>query len=180
MMTTTEPALLLSPPRSGHFRPVRVSLAMLGALALGMASGGLFRWGDPSHVTDLSAWAILGHNLVVAALAVAASAYVAYPMILVNCWYLGVGLHASVIVEGWARTISFTAGHVPLEMLAWLLTVRLSWMTTALVQDRLRRRRGPSRDAWPPLARSAALVLTCYAAAAAVEWLELWLQLRKG
>lgn len=153
---------------------------MLAALVAGAVTGGLFRWESGGSHPDLGAADIFVHNALLGVLIVLLSAYVAWPVVLFNSYFVGLVLHANVVTEGWAPTVMLTAVHVPIEMAAWLVTLRLSVMATALVSTSLSRRSLPTSTQARGLLPFAGTATVLYLLAATAEWLELWFYLGKG
>ena len=161
---------------AGRFSPWKSATVMVSTGGLGALSGLLFRWEQPAHaLTEVTAWDILLHNGGLAVIMVALTTYVAFPVVLFNCFFLGMVLHASVATEGWAATLALTGVHVPLEMLAWLLTLWMAHRYTALALRWFTDRVRPGRQDLKALAPLALTTLVVYVIAATAEWFELWL-----
>lgn len=108
------------------------SLKILIAMACGIGFASLFTWGSSSDVTSISAPGILLHNASLAVLALFLTHYGAIVMMILNGFWLGMGLVASTAAVGLHQTVALTAIHVPLEIVAWTLTIhgaRLFWPT---------------------------------------------------
>lgn len=145
-------------------------LGMIFVAALcGAGLASLFTWDDARDPVHIDAVGILLHNLSLAFLAVILSHYGAVIMMALNGFWLGMGLVASVAVAGLGQTVSLTVVHVPLEVLAWALTIqgaRKFWPTLVAT---LRK-----KVAWVYAARGMlavlALPVALYVLAALSEW----------
>ncbi|MBT8159928.1 MULTISPECIES: hypothetical protein [Arthrobacter] len=107
-------------------------LRILAALAGGVGLASLFTWGGSSEVGAISAARILLHNATLALLALFLTHYGAVAMMMLNGFWLGMGLVASTAAVGLHTTFSLTVVHVPLEIAAWAMTIqgaRLFWPT---------------------------------------------------
>ncbi|HMT89560.1 MAG TPA: stage II sporulation protein M [Dermatophilaceae bacterium] len=156
----------------------RVVLLLLGAVLLGFWLGSLFRWDlqDPEMV--VSGWSIFAHNASLALVLCVATPYVAGPAVAFNSFVLGLALHGSVVAAGLRTTFELTWAHVPLELLAWVLTYRCA---VRLVEAlRAVHSTGSDRRAVLPVVRLLALTLVVYAAAAMAEWAEMNSVLGRG
>lgn len=107
-------------------------LKILIAIVCGIGLACLFTWGGSSDVTSISAPGILLHNASLAVLALFLTHYGAIVMMILNGFWLGMGLGASTAAAGIYQTVALTAVHIPVEIVAWALTVqgaRLFWPT---------------------------------------------------
>ncbi|MEV8147692.1 hypothetical protein AB0O52_06020 [Arthrobacter sp. NPDC080073] len=81
-------------------------------------------------MTSISAPGIFLHNASLAVLALFLTHYGAIVMMILNGVWLGMGLVASTAAIGLHQTVALTAVHIPLEIVAWALTIqgaRLFW-----------------------------------------------------
>ena len=141
------------------------------AIACGIGFASLFTWGSSSDVTSISVPGILLHNASLAVLALFLTHYGAIVMMILNGFWLGMGLVASTAAVGLHQTVALTAVHVPLEIVAWTLTIqgaRLFWPTL------LGRVRG--EHSWHRMAQEMREIVTgpatFYFLAALAEWAE--------
>ena len=146
-------------------------LKILFAIACGIGLASLFTWGSSSDVTSISAPRILLHNASLAVLALFLTHYGAMVMMILNGIWLGMGMVASTAAIGLHQTVALTAVHIPLEIVAWALTIqgaRLFWPTLLGVI------RG--EHTWRRMAQKMREVLitpaTFYLLAALAEWAE--------
>ncbi len=146
-------------------------LKILVAVVCGIGLASLFTWGSSSDVTSISAPRILLHNASLAVLALLLTHYGAIVMMILNGFWLGMGLAASTAAVGLHQTVALTAVHIPLEIVAWALTIqgaRLFWPIF------LRTLRG--EHTWRHMAHNLREVLTApatfYFLAALAEWAE--------
>lgn len=147
------------------------SLKILIAIACGIGFASLFTWGSSSDVTSISAPGILLHNASLAVLALFLTHYGAIVMMILNGFWLGMGLVASTAAVGLHQTVALTVVHVPLEIVAWTLTIqgaRLFWPTL------LGTVRG--EHSWHRMAQKMRKIVTApatfYILAALAEWAE--------
>lgn len=122
-------------------------------------------------MTSISAPRILLHNASLALLALFLTHYGAVVMMVLNGFWLGMGLVASTAASGLQHTLELTAVHIPLEIIAWALTIqgaRLLWPTLLGVLQK--------KHTWLHLARTMRGILTApiifYIMAALAEWAE--------
>lgn len=148
--------------------PMDLALILLSAGA-GACLAQLFRWDRLDEVAPITAGEILLHNLMIALLAMVITTHAARGMMLINGLWLGMGLAASSHLAGMGRTLSLAAVHVPLEVVAWAMTIELARRFWPAVAGTVRRdpqgatlRRG--------LLVRMALTVVVYASAALAEW----------
>lgn len=146
-------------------------LKILAAVACGIGFAFLFTWGSSSDVTSISAPRILLHNASLAVVAILLTQYGAVVMMVLNGFWLGMGLVASTAAVGLQQTLALTVVHIPLEIIAWALTIqgaRLFWPTLLGVVSR--------ELTWRHMAQKMRVVLTApiifYILAALAEWAE--------
>lgn len=90
---------------------------------------------------------------------------------LANGFYLGMGLVGSVASAGLGQTVALTLVHVPLEIVAWVMTIqgaRLFWPTLVAVL----RKEGIRTKFLPAIMRTIAAFTVFYVLAAVAEWAE--------
>lgn len=107
-------------------------LKILIAIVCGIGLASLFTWDSTSDVTTISAPRILLHNASLAVLALFLTNYGAIVMMVLNGFWLRMGLVAGTAAVGLQQTVALTVVHVPLESVAWALTIqgaRLFWPT---------------------------------------------------
>ncbi|MEW1819727.1 hypothetical protein AB0323_02900 [Arthrobacter sp. NPDC080031] len=105
-------------------------LKILIAIGCGIGFASLFTWGSTSDMTSISAPGIFLRNASLAVLALFLTHYGAIVMMILNGVWLGMGLGASTAAIGLHQTVALTAVHIPLEIVAWALTIqgaRLFW-----------------------------------------------------
>lgn len=146
-------------------------LKILTAIVCGICLASLFTWGSSSDSVSVSAPGILLHNASLAVLALFLTHYGAMVMMILNGFWLGMGLVASTAAVGLHQTFALTVIHIPLEILAWALTIqgaRLFWPTLLGTFKK--------EHAWPHMAQEMRKVLTApatfYILAALSEWAE--------
>lgn len=152
--------------------PLTDAVTVVVCLLAGAAFAQLFRWGLEPARPDVSVLDIAFHNLGLALLAVAGTRYLAVPMIGFSALWLGVGLGASVAIRGGWATAALSLPHVPIEIAAWLATLRLAGLAwpAALAPFRAD---GSEPAELAGLARLAALTILIYLIGAVSEWAEI-------
>ncbi|MDI2022231.1 hypothetical protein PV760_15995 [Paenarthrobacter sp. CC6] len=131
----------------------------------------LFTWKPVTDGTALTANEIFAHNFSLALVALLLTQYGARIMMLANGFYLGMGLVGSVASAGLAQTVALTLVHVPLEIVAWVMTIqgaRLFWPTLVAVL----RKEGIRTKFLPAIMRTIAAFTVFYVLAAVAEWAE--------
>ena len=158
----------------------RPALLVIAALAAGMAASLLFVWPHGGAGADPTFADIFSHNVVVGVVLVVASPYVAWPAVLFNSFFLGFVLQAGATTHGWEDTARLTAVHVPLEVLAWLVTLWCSVLLADLAGRAWHTREHPARHEVVQLVRAGVVATVFYLVAAGAEWFELLLVVRGG
>lgn len=146
-------------------------LKILIAIVCGIGLASLFTWDSTSDLTSISAPGILLHNASLAVLALFLTHYGAIVMMILDGFWLGMGLVAATAAVGLQQTVALTVVHVPLETVAWALTIqgaRLFWPT---LLGTIRK-----EGTWRGMAQTMGEVLTApaifYILAALAEWAE--------
>ena len=157
-----------------HFRFPHLGTDLLNiliAIVCGIGFAFLFAWDSASDITSMSAPRILLHNVSLALLALFLTHYGAIVMMILNGFWLGMGVVASAAAVGLQQTVALTVVHVPLEIVAWALTIhgaRLFWPT---LLGTIRK-----ESTWRRMAQKMGEVVTAPAAfyilAALAEWAE--------
>ncbi|MFW0773418.1 hypothetical protein ACLRGI_09625 [Paenarthrobacter nitroguajacolicus] len=141
------------------------------AIACGIGFASLFTWGNGTDVASISASGILVHNASLALLALFLTHYGATVMMVLNGFWLGMGLVASVAAVGLPQTLALTVVHIPLEVIAWGLTIQGARLVWPLILGS-----GRKRHSWRHAARHLKGVLAAplvfYILAALAEWAE--------
>lgn len=159
---------------------LRPALLIAAAVVAGMAASLLFVWPDSGNAAEPTFADILAHNAALAAILVIGTPYVAWPAVVFNSFFLGFVIQASGTAHGWGETAQLTAAHVPLEVLAWLVTLWCSVLLADLVASAWHTRERPARRELAQLSRAGSAATALYLAAAGAEWLELWLTIQGG
>ncbi|MEV7605890.1 hypothetical protein AB0N65_10680 [Paenarthrobacter sp. NPDC089322] len=121
-----------STPRASFFGTLRARFPHLGvdllkifvALVCGAGFASLFRWDSGTDATTVTAHGIFLHNTALALLALFLTQYGATVMMILNGFWLGMGLVGSAASAGIQQTMALTVVHVPLEIVAWALTIQ--------------------------------------------------------
>lgn len=152
--------------------PVTDAVTVAVCLLAGVAFAQLFRWDVQPARPNVGVLDIAAHNLGLALLAVLGTRYLAVPMIGLSALWLGAGLGASVAIRGAWATTALSLPHVPIEIAAWLATLRLAGMAWPAALARFRRTPTPPTDAPVPV-RLAALTVLAYLIGSVCEWSEI-------
>ncbi|MGY2067993.1 hypothetical protein [Blastococcus sp. SYSU DS0619] len=158
----------------------RPALLVMAALAAGMAASLLFVWPYGGAGAEPTFADIFFHNVLLGVVLVVASPYVAWPAVLFNGFFLGFVLQAGATTHGWEDTARLAAVHVPLEVLAWLVTLWCSVLLADLAGRAWHTRERPARHEVVQLVRAGVVATVFYLVAAGAEWFELWLVVRGG
>lgn len=139
-----------------------------------MGFGQLFRWDQLESTAGITVWQILTHNLLIACVAALLTGSVALGMMLLNGFWLGLGITASWHLSGAVRTVELTIIHVPLEVLAWVMTVQVARELWPAVRSS-RHSSPEAPELRRALASKALATALMYAVAAIAEWAALFL-----
>jgi len=146
-------------------------LKILIAIGCGIGLASLFTWGSSSDVTSIGAPKILLHNASLAVLALFLTHYGAIVMMILNGFWLGMGLVASTAAVGLHKTVALTLVHIPLEIVAWALTIQGARLFWPALLGTFRK-----EHTWRHMAQKMREVLTApatfYILAALAEWAE--------
>lgn len=141
------------------------------AMFCGIGFSFLFAWDSEPDTVDITVQEIFLHNMSLAILALFLTHYGAIAMVVLNGFWLGISLVASAAIVGTQQTLGLTIVHVPLEIVAWALTVEGARIFMPTVVGALRK-----RHAWVHARAKMRKALTApvlfYALAALAEWAE--------
>ena len=138
---------------------------LLTAMGVGLGMAARRDIGVTPHV--VSAWSIFTHNFGLAVIMCAATKYVAYPAIALNCFVNGVIMGVYVIHRDVISLVGSMVWYSPLEVIGWLSTLQASVRTLDLYRSILS---GEGiRQEWQRVFRWLLILLVVYAMAAVLE-----------
>ncbi|SDC50155.1 Stage II sporulation protein M [Pelagirhabdus alkalitolerans] len=105
---------------------VDISL-IITTIILGYLFGGLLDLDNLApHQSDISGSTIFFHNLTVSIAIIIFTSIIAYPVIIVNSFFLGLSLNIGIDIFGFLYVLNIMAYHVPIEILGWLLSLNIA------------------------------------------------------
>lgn len=144
---------------------------ILVAVACGAGFASLFTWGTGTDAPAITAHGIFLHNTALAVLALFLTHYGATLMMVLNGFWLGMGMVGSMAAAGVEKTLALTVVHVPLEVIAWALTIQGARVLWPVLLGAARKVHS-WRDAGATLRGVLAAPFIFYVLAALAEWAE--------